>query len=281
MNTRGLVLGGGGVAGISWMVGLIAGLADAGVDLSDADSVVGTSAGSVVGALLCTGIAPAEMLARQTDPERQSAEIFATVDLDEMAVRFGAAMSDASSPERMRAAIGAMALATETVPESVRRAVLSSRLPVQSWPDRLRITAVDAVSGELAVFDRTCPHDLVDVVAASCAVPGIWPPVTLGERRYIDGGVRTALNADLAAGADAVLVLAPLGVAGSGPLSAGLDDARPLLAPATVHALVPDADSVAAMGINPLDPATRAPAARAGWAQAAADVDAVRRLWLA
>lgn len=263
------------------MVGLIHGLTEAGIDLSDADPVIGTSAGSVVGALLCTGIAPAEMLACQVDSARQSAEIFASVDLDEMAVRFGAAMSDASSPEQMRAAIGAMALSTETVPESVRRAVLSSRLPVQSWPDRLRVTAVDAISGQLAVFDRTCSHDLVDVVAASCAVPGIWPPVRLGERRYIDGGVRTALNADLAAGASAVLVLAPLGVAGSGPLSAGLDDALSVLAPAVVHAVVPDADSVAAMGSNPLDPATRAPAALAGLAQAAAEVDAVRRLWVA
>jgi len=263
------------------MVGLIAGLAEAGIDLSAADSVVGTSAGSVVGALLRTGVAPADMLARQVDPEMQSAEVFAAVDLDDMAARFGAAMADASTPEQVRAAIGAMALATETVPESVRRAVLSSRLPEQVWPERLRVTAVDAISGELAVFDRTCPHALVDVVAASCAVPGIWPPVTLGERRYIDGGVRTALNADLVAGADVVLVLAPLGVVGSGPLSAGLDDALPLLAPASVHAVVPDADSVVAMGNNPLDPATRAPAARAGRAQAAAEVDAVGQLWTA
>jgi NTE family protein len=275
--TRALVLGGGGVAGISWMVGVLTGLADAGVDVSDADQVVGTSAGSVAGALLLT--AADSMWARQVDPDLQADELFAAVDLDEMATRFGAAVAGATSEEALRAAIGAMALATETVPEPVRRAVIASRLPVTAWPQPLQVTAVDAGSGHLLVLDASSGVDLVDAVAASCAVPGIWPPVTLGERRYVDGGVRTTLNADLAAGADVVLVLAPMGLAGSGPLSAGLDDALPLLG--RVVAIEPSEESRAAMGANPLDPATRRPAAEAGRAQGVEEAAHVRDLWTA
>jgi NTE family protein len=273
--TRALVLGGGGVAGISWMVGLLTGLADAGVDVSDADRVIGTSAGSVAGALLLT--APDAMWARQVDPDQQADELYASVDLDEMATRFGAAVAGATSEESLRAAIGAMALATETVPEDVRRAVVASRLPQVDWPKPLQVTAIDAASGELLVLDASSGVDLVDAVAASCAVPGIWPPVTLGERRYVDGGVRTTLNADLAAGADVVLVLAPMGLAGSGPLTAGLDDALPLLG--RVVAIEPSEESRAAMGANPLDPATRRPAAEAGRAQGVAEAARVRDLW--
>jgi NTE family protein len=273
--TRALVLGGGGVAGISWMVGVLTGLADAGVDVSDADQVVGTSAGSVAGALLLT--AADSMWARQVDPQLQADELFAAVDLDEMATRFGAAVAGATSEESLRTAIGAMALATETVPEHVRRAVIASRLPQVEWPKSLQVTAIDAASGELLVLDASSGVDLVDAVAASCAVPGIWPPVTLGERRYVDGGVRTTLNADLAAGAETVLVLAPMGLAGSGPLTAGLEDALPLLG--RVVAIEPSEESRAAMGANPLDPATRRPAAEAGRVQGVAEAARVRDFW--
>jgi NTE family protein len=281
VTDRALVLGGGGVAGIGWMVGLVCGLADAGVDVHDADLVVGTSAGSVVGALVATGVSCDDMWAGQTDPTRQSTEIFAEVDLEEMAARFMSALAGASSQEQVRAQVGAMALATKTLPEAERRAVIASRLPVQTWPEgRLLIPVVDAESGQDVVLDSSCGFPLVDVVAASCAVPGVWPPVTLGARRYIDGGVRTAVNADLAAGASAVLVIAPMGLTGRGPLTAGMDDARPLLeAAGRVVEIEPDESSRAAMGTNPLDPATREPAAGAGRAQAAGIADVVRDLW--
>ena len=259
------------MAGIAWMVGLLSGLRDEGVDVSDADRVIGTSAGSVAGALLLT--APDVMVTAALGSD----EIYASVDLDEMATRFGAAVAGATSEQELRAAVGAMALATETVPESARRAVVASRLPVQTWPTRLSVTVVDAQTGELVVLDGDSGFDLVDAIAASCAVPGVWPPVTLGERRYVDGGVRTTLNADLAAGADPVLVLAPMGVTGSGPLTAGLDDARPKLG--RVLALEPDEASRLAMGSNPLDPATREPAAEAGRAQGRAQAAGVRELW--
>lgn len=274
---RAVVLGGGGVAGIAWGAGLLAGLAEQGVRLDDADLVVGTSAGSVVGAWLATGVEPADMLARQVDPARQTQELTATVDLAALTAQFAEAVAGAS-PQDVRRQVGAMALAADTVPEQARREVMTARLPVHDWPAALVVTVVDALTGQRRALDASDGLPLVDAVAASCAVPGVWPPVTLGDRRYVDGGVHTALNADLAGDAGRVLVLAPLGSAGSGPLGAGWDDDRPLLGD-RVLLLEPDDASRAAFGSNPLDPATRRPAGLAGQAQAAAVVEEVRRLW--
>jgi NTE family protein len=108
--------------------------------------------------------------------------------------------------------MGAYALAADTVPEATRRAVIESRLPSHEWPERaIRLVAVEASTGETAVFDRDSRVGLVDAVAASSAVPGIWPPVTIGARRYVDGGVRSADNADLAVGWSEIVIVSPLG----------------------------------------------------------------------
>jgi NTE family protein len=281
VTERALVLGGGGVAGIAWTVGLVCGLADGGVDLSRADLVVGTSAGSVVGALVAGGVPPADLWAGQVDPSRQADELYAEVDL-EASAELVRSFADAPTPEALRARLGAVAIAAKTVSEARRRDVIASRLRLAAgWPPtRLLIPAVDAETGAARVFDATDGLDLVDVVAASCAVPGVWPPVTIDGRRYVDGGVRTLLNADLAAGAARVLVLAPTGVAGSGPVAAGLEEALPLLEKTgRVLAVAPDQASLDAMGTNVLDPATREPAATAGRAQAAKVVAEVRQLW--
>src|SRR6478752_1454482 len=169
-----LVLGGGGITGIAWELGLLAGLAEAGVDLSSADLVVGTSAGSVVGAQLTSGDHPA-----------------------------------------FRRRIGALALAAEkagrTPSEQERLDVIGARLISPEWPERpFAVTAVDAETGEFRTFDRSSGVPLVSAVAASCAVPGVYPPVSIGGRRYIDGGMRSAANADLAKGYDRLVVLAPI-----------------------------------------------------------------------
>jgi NTE family protein len=262
-----LVLGGGGVAGTAWITGLLAGLAEAGQDITGADVIIGTSAGSVVGAQLGSGLPLADLLARQAEPARQTAEIPAQVSLATMAAEMGAELAGVKSPAEMLRRIGAYAVAARTVPESARRAVIESRLPAHAWPERaLRITAVDVGTGELRVFDRDSGVSLVDAVAASCAVPGIWPPVTIGGRRYMDGGVRSADNADLAAGYSRITVVSPLGanspIPSPMPLRTVVGQLRDGGSEVTV--LAPDAASVAAIGPNPLDPATRTPAARAG-----------------
>src|SRR5271154_6205838 len=147
--TEALVLGGGGVAGIAWITGLLAGLADAGQDVTQADLIVGTSAGSTVAAQLGSGLSLAELYARQVEPERQAAEIMADLDLESFGARVAAAMQGATTVPEIRRAAGRFALGGATVPAQERRAAIESRLPAHEWPARaLKIVAVDADSGE-------------------------------------------------------------------------------------------------------------------------------------
>ena len=268
--TEALVLGGGGVAGIAWMTGLLAGLADAGQDVTGADLLVGTSAGANVAAQLGSGLSLDELYARQVDPARQVAEISSDVDLETFGAELASLLGRVSSIPEMRRAVGRYALETATVPEAARRAVVAARLPSHDWPARvLKIVAVDAETGEVRVFDRASGVSLVDAVGASSAVPGVWPPVTIGDRRYVDGGVRSNDNADFAAGASRVLVVAPLGSTALLPTDKGLQEAVAELraAGAEVAVIEPDEASRLAIGPSPLDPATRQPAAEAGRAQ--------------
>jgi NTE family protein len=268
--TDALVLAGGGVAGIAWELGVLRGIADADAALADriigADLVVGTSAGSSVAAQITSGRPLGELYDAQLRAE--SAEIEVDVDFDEMIRRYTAAVAGDGGapppPDEARRRMGALALATETVDEATRLAAIAARLPRPDWPDRaLLIPAVDAVTGELVVFTRDSGVALVDAVAASCAVPGVWPPVTINGRRFVDGGVRSGTNADLAAGADRVLIIEPVLEGAPQPLG-DLDEELASLTPAAVHVVYADMASVAAFGTNPLSPATRGPAARAG-----------------
>lgn len=281
MVSRALVLGGGGVAGIAWEVGLLASLADAGVDLGDADLVVGTSAGSVVGAMLTSGrVGLAQLYANQVDPAAASAEQPVVFDGEQLMTGIAQAVSAATGARDARARIGAVALAAPTGPERARREIIAARLGVDEWPRRrLVVTAVDTGTGEFVAFDRESGVGLVDAVAASCAVPGVWPPVTIGGRRYMDGGIRSIVNADLARGCERVLIVAPLSPPPGGLLRSVDDEARELAEGSEVLVVHADEAARAAFGANPLDPATRGPSARAGRAQAAAVADDVRALW--
>ncbi len=169
----------------------------------------------------------------------------------------------------------------QTIPEAERHVIIESRLPVHEWPQqRLLIVAVDTETGEEYIMDRESGVTLVDAVAASCAVPGIWPPVTIAGHRYMDGGMRSATNADLARGYDRILILNPLG-ANANYLGAGLDAEVAALQQEGSQVLViaPDTASTTAIGMNPLDPATRQPSAQAGRAQGRELATAVAALW--
>ncbi|HEY2079545.1 MAG TPA: patatin-like phospholipase family protein [Streptosporangiaceae bacterium] len=274
---RALVLGGGGIAGTAWMTGLLTGLAEAGDDLTGADLIIGTSAGANVAAQLGAGLPLTELFARQADPSRQSAEIMAELDVSKLAAELGGYLAGADTPAATLRRIGAYALAAETVPEAVRRNVIEGRLPSHGWPARrIQLTAVDAATGELRVFDSASGASLVDAVAASSAVPGIWPPVTIGGSRYVDGGVRSADNADLAAGFGRITVISPIGFDSLIPSSLPLREvvAKLVADGSAVTVVVPDAASAALIGGNALDPATRTPAAAAGLAQGRAGLTA-------
>ncbi|MFF4582330.1 patatin-like phospholipase family protein [Streptomyces sp. NPDC001389] len=275
-----LVLGGGGLTGVGWESGILYGLACAGVDLAGADLVVGTSAGSVVGAQLASGLlTPRELYERQlADP---AGEIAAKLGAGLLA-RYAVAMIRSHDAAEYRRRVGAMALAADTPAEEERREVLAARLVSHEWPERrLVVTAVDALTGESVPFDRERGAGLVDAVAASCAVPGVWPPVTIDGRRYVDGGVRSAANADLAAGYRRVVILAPMAV-GAGKLPSPAQEAARLRAEgARVLLITPSLEARKAFGRNVLDPARRAPAARAGLAQAAAHAAEAAAVWSA
>jgi NTE family protein len=274
-----LVLGAGGVTGIAWELGVIAGLAEAGTDLSGADLVIGTSAGSVVGAQVTSGVDLDVLYERQLEPA--GAEQAARLRRVTLA-RFGLAMLRSRGRDvEFRRRVGALALAAEqagtTPSEQERLEVISERLSGAQWPDRqLVITAVDAHTGEFRAFDRNSGPSLVQAVAASCAVPGVYPPVTIEGRRYIDGGIRSAANADLAQGCDRLVVLAPI-PRGVGPMASV--DAQVTGMLARVAVISPDAESRAAIGPNVLDPAFRAGSARAGRAQGMAVAERVAEVW--
>ena len=279
-SSTALVLGGGGITGIAWEVGVLAGLAEAGLDLGTAALVVGTSAGSVVGAQLTTvGDLPAlyerqlQLPTDQGPPARVGRRLL---------VQLGLAMlRSRRDDEAFRRRVGVLARRAAdsgaTPTEQERLAAISSRLPVQEWPARpLQVTAVDAETGAFRTFDRTSGVPLVHAVAASCAVPGVYPPVTIDGRRYVDGGLRSAANVDLASGYDRIVVLAPI-VRGHGPVASV--DAQVTALVSRVAVVTPDAASLAAIGRNVLDPAARRPSARAGHAQAATVLDEVREVW--
>jgi NTE family protein len=273
-NGRALVLGGGGVTGIAWETGLVHGLAEAGVDLAGADLLVGTSAGSVVAAQLAGGVPLAELYAGQLRAPK--GEIPARL-TSAMLLRYLAAYALPGSGRTKRARLGRAALRARTVSEAERREVFEGRLAQRGWPDRaLRVTAVNAEDGSFAVFDRDSGAPFLDAVAASCAVPLVWPPVTIDGHRYMDGGMRSPANADLAAGCSRVVVIAPITRALS---RAARPDVQAASLGARSIVLSPDAAALKAIGSNVLDPTRRGPAAEAGRAQAAAVVEAVRRVW--
>ena len=275
---RALVLAGGGLAGIAWETGILQGIADespaTAQALLDSDVLLGTSAGSTVAAQLGSGIGLDELFARQVAEE--SSELNPGVPIDDIAELFVTAMMrpDTTTAEK-RQRIGSVARSTATVSEAVRRAVIEHRLPSHDWPNGvLRITAIDTTTGELVAFDRASGVGLVDAVAASCAVPGVWPPVTIGSRRYMDGGVGSAINLVFVDDCDAAVVLVPSGMDSPSPFGGGAAEEIANFH-GTALGVFADEASVAAFGRDPLNPACRIPSARAGREQGRREAAAV------
>jgi len=306
VGTRALVLGGGGSTGNAWLIGVLAGLADAGVDVTTADLTVGTSAGATAAAQL-GGATPAELYAAivegaapvgrgpaQAGPagaasgraagfaggaaahlDRLRAIIDASDGIAEMRRRVGAlALGDPGDP-------GLEALGAE---RSARwREVVAARLPRQEWPERnVILTAVDARTGDPVLLDRESGIDLADAVAASCAGGGFAHRI--GDRRYIDGGYRgNAENADLAAGSERVLVLSPLGGASLHPEEWGTRLAVQVAAlraqGSRVETVFPAAEDEHLFGANAMNAGLRPDAARAGFAQGREIAGRIAALW--
>jgi NTE family protein len=289
-----LVLAGGGAAGNAWELGLIAGLSDAGGDVTDADLIVGTSAGSTVAAQITSGTRPAELYAAilAEMPRPRGAELgsdrgrgrnLSGPNYMEWSNKIIASAEDASD---MRRRMGAAALemdASDGSGQTRWRDIVAARLPSHHWPQQpVLVTAVDAHTGEPVVFDRHSGIDLVDAVAASTS-NGFGGPYRIGEDRYINGGYRRSENADLAAGYGRVLVLSPFGGRSRMPREWGMDLATQVdelrAGGSTVETVFPDAGAGDVFDANALDPSTRLQAARGGYDQGRALAEQLTEFW--
>lgn len=294
MTTRAIVLGGGGPVGIAWESGLLAGLAECGIDVSNADSIIGTSAGSAVGAQLAMGRRPAQLHAAvaadsaRTDPSptRGNAGNTPAPDLTPLMTFMQRAATGDADPVELRREIGAFALSAPTMSEEAFIATFGQALAgADSWPHPgYQCTAVDALTGEFVTWTAASDVPLNRAVASSCSVPGIYPPVTINGRRYIDGGMRSATNADLARGCDVALVVA-VSVNAPGPMSeirerrlqGELDQVRE--SGGRLELIQPDQASQEALGLNLMDFRRRAGAAAAGYAQGKAEATRLAGFW--
>lgn len=224
----GLVLGAGGVVGHAFHVGVLAAIAEStGWDAREAEVVVGTSAGSIVGALLRGGLSPADLYARATGAplSPEGAATAAMMGTSAAPVADGGPWRLPHLPAGRvlaRAAIrpfdgGLGALLASILPEgrisTEHIAAGFRRLHASRWPERpLWLVAVGLRDGERVVFGRDAHADVASAVAASCAIPGYYRPVEIDGARYVDGGAHSLTNLDLLAGAglDLVLVSSPM-----------------------------------------------------------------------
>ncbi|OKK17704.1 hypothetical protein AMK16_20270 [Streptomyces sp. CB00455] len=264
-----LVLGGGGPLGAAWLAGMLAGLAAAGgraAEVVASGRLLGTSAGAVLGARLAAGTSAVELYRRQLEGADR---IDLTVTARQSAGFLWAALGSRTSQGSARR-LGRAALAVRSAPPyAARDAVVGLLGDVRAWPDRpLRVVAVDARTGEPAAFDAASGVTLLDAVAASCAVPVVWPAVTVAGRQWIDGGVRSTTNCALAGGARRVVVLAPVPKP-PGPHRTAAEEAAALArGGARVTVISPDRETRRVMGRNMADAARAAATARAAHAQA-------------
>ena len=286
MQTRALVLGGGGPVGIAWESGILAGLAESGVDLSQADFICGTSAGSFVGARLALGHTPASLVEHHATKEAVVANgIEPEPTLTKLVLKMAVNAFSKRPPETIRAELGAWALQAKTSGEGEFLArFVSIDAP---WPERNFVcTAVDTANGEFVVWTRESGIGLSRAVASSCSVPSVYPPITFQGRRYMDGGMRTATNADVAKGHDVVVVLA-LALGGAPAFIAKAFQPRLEKELQTlresgsrVALITPDYGSKRALGINLMDAGRRPAAASSGMRQGRSEAGRLRELWI-
>ncbi|WP_374010497.1 patatin-like phospholipase family protein [Leifsonia sp. LS-T14] len=280
---RALVLGGGGSTGNAWLIGVVAGLYEAGVDVTAPDLTIGTSAGSTAAAGIADAT-PADLYAAaltlpsraQTAPAASGASQRGAAPVVNHLERLTSLIAASTDAADYRRRLCASALELDAASDgswSERwRSTVAARLPRQEWPDRrIQITAVDARTSEPVVFDRDSGVGLADAIAASCS-SGL--PYRIGDERYLDGGFRAnAENADLAAGYARVLVMSPFGGRSLTPAAWGTDLAAQVAglraSGSHVETVVPDEDSEHLFGPNGMDITLRPAAARAGYAQAA------------
>ncbi|HYA18546.1 MAG TPA: patatin-like phospholipase family protein [Bryobacteraceae bacterium] len=289
MGARALVLGGGGPVGIAWESGLIAGLAEAGIDLSAADFIIGTSAGSFVGAYIAAGTPPtmlaAPFLGEAGMPKSASELLSSPPDLTVLMAKMMESFAGVRPNDEVCREIGQWALASAAMSEDAYLGTFGKSLaPLLSggWPGKnYTCPAVDTATGVPVEWNKDSGVDLLHAIASSCAVPGIYPPVTIQGRRYMDGGMRSPTNADLVKGCEKVVVIAVARADAppvfSRPLERELNALRE--SGSQVELIRPNAECLEAFGANLMDASRRPAAAAAGLKQGRAGIEALRAFW--
>ena len=291
MASRALILGGGGPVGIAWELGLAAGLEAGGVKIAAADRIVGTSAGSFAGAALASGRSAESLVRAQVEQAQRDAAARKTQTLGERRaapdlgplLKFFARRPDGGEPSpALRAEIGAFALAAKTMPEEQFVASFGSiAKDGEAWPRGFACTAVDAEDGTFVVWEETSGVPLGRAIASSCSVPGIFPPISIGGRRYIDGGMRSGTSFDLGKGYSKVLAVAVISSLGADIMRARVDAEIAALRAtgAKVELIVPNAHCLEAFGPNLMDASRRGAVALAGAVQGRAEAERIAKFW--
>lgn len=237
----GLVLGGGGIVGMGYHAGALKALDDFGVDVGAADVLVGTSAGSVMAAYLALGWTPDDFVdyahGRHPDVAKENgAQLDVFVPLWSNRVeRLSRGIGSAFAVAASRGYVNRIARGRVPAPVLRRRfpagmfSTTETRLRLQEdlpeeWPrEEVYLCAADMYTGERVVFGHPAapPATFPDAVLASTAIPGVFPPVKIGDRQYVDGGIVSASSVDIAveAGCDAIICIAPLGYRNEGGIA--------------------------------------------------------------
>ncbi|HEU0167008.1 MAG TPA: patatin-like phospholipase family protein [Chloroflexota bacterium] len=277
MATRALVLGGGGGTGVAWEIGIVYGLKQAGIDLNDADVIVGTSAGAMVGAQIRQRKNFVQLWQAQVqiaeaggnNPVRIADPATTQKVMDLMA-------SGVELTAEVRRQMGQWALEAKAQPAETFVGTITKGLG-EAWPDKpLRATGVDVEDGSVVAFDKDSGVPLGTAVAISMCVPGMVMPIPAAGRRCMDGGM-AGTNIGLAAGYDAVLAV----VTRDEPRSqAEVEVLR--ASGAQVVYLPPDAASARALGETPAErfsTVRRGLAAQEGARQAESAAAEIRTIW--
>ena len=286
--SKALVLSGGGITGTAWELGILLGLEEGGINVADAELIIGTSAGSSVGAQITSGLSLEELYSLQLKPIEETREKHVQFDGSEFRKMMASAIMSSPDSKTARIRIGEAALAANTMSEKERMELIASRLPNHEWnlERKLIINSVNALTGEWVTFDRYSNVPLPVAVAASSAVPGIYPPTTINGQHYIDGGMSSGTNADLAKGLDLVLIIIAepsMTHPAMGPTMHRInfdDELKELKdSGSKVMVILPDEDSLKAKGLNPLDITSRSASAKAGRQQGKNLALEVKNFW--
>ena len=286
MTSRALVMGGGGTLGVAWETGLLAGLEGEGVNLGNADLILGTSAGSIVGSTIARGISPHMMAEMQIAAARQAAGNPSAAgpapDLSKVMAFFMRMPETGEPPIELRREIGEMARTSQTIPEAQMLAQFATMGVSGDWPKKFACTAVDATSGEFKVWREEDGVDFARAIASSCSVPGIFPPITINGRLWMDGGMRSGTNVDVAAGHERVLavVVIPMALANErmkGRVNAEGDAVTK--AGGRFDMIAPDAETQEAFGPNLMDGTRRIQLIEQGMRQGKAEAGRIKAFW--